>query len=166
MNRPPPPALVLIVLGAAGLAGCQTTGGRTVSPVAVGGVPLRLGHFADLNPDCSQIGEPDVRVTKPADHGVVTVRAGEGYTNFVPSNPRNHCNYRPTPGVNATYTAERGYTGPDTVALDAIFETGEERQLVFDLNVKQAMPPQTDCGARPLKAALQSCERKPRTGSA
>jgi hypothetical protein len=64
------------------------------------------------------------------------VRAGEGYTNFVQTNPRNHCNYRPTPGVNATYTAERGYTGPDSVALDIIFQTGEERQFTYNLSVK------------------------------
>ena len=116
--------------------GCQTTGSQTVSPVVVAGIPLHLGHFADLNPDCSQIGEPIVRVAKPADHGVVAVRAGEGYTGFVQANLRSHCNYRSTPGVNATYTAERGCTGPDTVALDIIFPTGEERQFAYDLNVK------------------------------
>jgi hypothetical protein len=136
MNQMSPRILVLVVLSAAGLLGCQTTGSRTVSPVAVAGLPLRLGHFANLNPDCSPIGEPDVRVVKLADHGVVAVRAGDGYTNFVQANPRNHCNYRPTPGVNVTYTAERGYTGPDTVALDAIFPTGQEQQINYNLNVK------------------------------
>ena len=137
MTQLSPRALTFIVLGAAGLSGCQTTGSQTVSPVAVAGIPLRLGHFADLNPDCSQNGEPIVRVVKPADHGVVAVRAGEGYTSsFVQANPRSHCNYRSTAGVNATYTAERGYTGPDTVALDIIFPTGEERQFAYNLNVK------------------------------
>ncbi len=137
MKQLSPRALPFIVLGAAGLLGCQTTGGQTVSSVAVAGIPLRLGHFADLNPDCSQIAEPVVRVAKPADRGVVVVRAGEGYTSsFVQANPRSHCNYRSTAGVNATYTAERGYTGPDTLALDIIFPTGEERQFAYDLNVK------------------------------
>ena len=64
------------------------------------------------------------------------MRPGEGYTSFVQTNPRVHCNYRPTPGVNATYTAERGYTGPDSVALDIIFQTGEERQYAYNLSVK------------------------------
>jgi hypothetical protein len=136
VNQASPRSLPLIVLGAASLLGCQSIGNRTVSPVAVAGIPLRLGHYANLNPDCSPIGEPDVRVAKPADHGAVAVRAGEGYTNFVQANPRNHCNYRPTMGVNATYTAERGYAGPDTVALDIIFPTGEERQFAYNLNVK------------------------------
>jgi hypothetical protein len=136
MNELSPRRLVLIVLSAAGLLGCQTTGDRTVSPVAIAGTPLRLGHFANLNPDCSSIGEPDVRVTKAADHGVVTVRPGEGYTNFVPANPRNHCNFRPTTGVNAIYTAERSCTGADTVVLDIIFPTGEERQFAYNLNVR------------------------------
>jgi hypothetical protein len=136
MNESSPRGLVLIVLSAAGLLGCQTTGNRTLSPVAVAGTPLRLGHFTNLNPDCSPIGEPDVRVTKAADHGAVTLRRGEGYSNFVPANPRNQCNFRPTSGVNANYTAERGYTGPDTVVLDVIFPTGEERQLAYNLTVK------------------------------
>ena len=137
MKQLSPRVLTFIVLGAAGLSGCQTTtGSQTVSPVAVAGIPLRLGHFADLNPDCSPIGEPVVRAAKLADHGVVAVHAGEGYTGFVQANPRSHCNYRSTAGVNATYTAERGYTGPDTVALDIIFPTGEERQFAYNLNVK------------------------------
>jgi len=129
-------ALVLIAFGATGLSGCQTTGSGTFSPVAIAGKPLRLGHFANLNPDCSPIGQPDVRVTKAPDHGVVTVGAGVGYTNFVPANPRNHCNMRATPGANAFYTSSGGYTGPDTVVLDVIFPTGEERQFSYNLNVK------------------------------
>jgi hypothetical protein len=136
MNQMSPRPMVLIVCGAAGLLGCQTTGDRTLSPVAVAGIPLRLGHFANLNPDCSPIGKPEVRVTKPADHGMVTVGPGEGYTNFVAANPRNHCNFHPTPGVNAIYIATPGYTGPDTVALDVIFPTGEERQVTYNLSVK------------------------------
>ena len=75
-------------------------------------------------------------MTKAADHGVVTVRPGEGYTNFVPANPRNHCNFRPTTGVNAPYTAERSYTGTDTVVLDIIFPAVEERQFAYNLNVR------------------------------
>ena len=97
---------------------------------------MRLAHFAALNPDCSSFGETVVRVTKPADHGAVIVRPGEGYTNFAPANPRNHCNYRPTPGVNATYTAQRGYAGPDTMALDVIYPTGAEQQFTYSLSVK------------------------------
>ena len=118
------------------LAGCQTTGDETLSRVAVTELPLRLGHFANLNPDCSPIGNPEVRVTKPAEHGIVTVQPGEGYTNFVQTNLRNHCNYRPTAGVNAVYTSKRGYAGPDTTVLDVIYPTGQERQFSYSLNVK------------------------------
>jgi hypothetical protein len=128
--------LFLPALAAVLLSGCQATSGGTFSPVAVTGVPLRLGHFAALNPDCSPIGQVVVRVTKPPGHGTVSIYAGTGYTNFVSSNPRNACNYRPTPGVNVTYTSERGYAGPDTVDIDAVFPTGEERHFAFSLNVK------------------------------
>ena len=64
------------------------------------------------------------------------MRPGEGYTNFVPANPGNHCNFRPTTGVNALYTAERSYSGADTVVLVIIFPTREERQFAYYLNVR------------------------------
>jgi len=128
--------LVPLCLAAFVLAGCQTTGNRTLSPVAVAGLPFKLGHFASLNPDCTSVGEVVVRVTKNPDHGVVAIRPGEGYTNFVPANPRNHCNFKPTPGVNAIYTSNPSYIGPDSVGLDVINPGGSEYQFTFNLNVK------------------------------
>jgi hypothetical protein len=125
-----------LALGAAALSACQTIGGQALSPVAIAGTPLRLGHFASLNPDCSPLGEPVVRVTKPADHGFVAVQAAEGYTNYVAANPREHCNYSPTRGTNAIYTSQRGYLGADSVALDVIFPSGLEQQFRYTLEVK------------------------------
>ena len=136
MNKRLTLLLSFLVLAVAPLSGCETTGVRTISPVAVAGVPFRLGHFASLNPDCSLTGAVVVRVVKAPDHGRVTVLAGKGYTNFVAANPRQHCNFRATPGVNAVYTSDPGYVGPDSAALDIIFPTGEERQYTFALNVK------------------------------
>ena len=129
-------ALALLALAAAALSGCQTTGDATLSRVAVSGLPLRLGHFAQLNPDCSQIGQTVVRVAKPPDHGKVAVSAGDGYTSFAKEDLRNGCNYRPTHGVNAAYTSDRGYTGPDSTVLDVIYPAGLERQYSYSLNVK------------------------------
>jgi hypothetical protein len=136
LNRLPQFALSALAAVTFTLSGCQTTGSGFSSPVAIAGVPLRLAHFASLNPDCSSAGVVVARVAKPADHGVVTARVGEGYTNFVAANPRQHCNFHPTSGVNAVYTPDRGYAGPDSVALDVIFPTGEERQYTYNLNVK------------------------------
>ena len=129
-------ALALLALSAWVLSGCQTTGDATLSRVAVSELPLRLGHFAQLNPDCSQIGELVVRVAKPPDHGMVAVSSGDSYTNFAKEDLRNACNYRPTRGVNVTYTSERSYTGPDTTVLDVIYPAGLEGRYSYSLNVK------------------------------
>jgi hypothetical protein len=115
---------------------CQTTDSRTVSPVAVAGLPLKIGHFASLNPDCTSMGEVVARITKNADHGVVTIQPGQGYTNYPETNPRNHCNYKPTSGVNVIYVSNSGYIGPDSVGLDFFYPNGSELQFAVNVKVK------------------------------
>jgi hypothetical protein len=127
-------SLVAVVIGAT-LGGCQTTG-FAISPVAVSGMTLRLVHVGELHEDCTPSGEVVVRILKTADHGAVASRAGEGYTNYPQSNPRNQCNYKPTPGVNVFYTSPPGYMGSDSVVLDVFYPGGTERQYTFNVNVK------------------------------
>lgn len=115
--------------------GCQTTSGYTASPVAVSGLPLKLAHFVDLNPDCSPVGDLVVRVAKNPEHGVVTLRSGEGYTNYGPQNPRYQCNLRSTSGMNVIYLSNLGYAGPDSLAVD-VFGGGSEAQQTYNLTVK------------------------------
>jgi hypothetical protein len=116
--------------------GCQTIGGRTMSPVAVSGLSLKLAHITNLNPDCSLIGEqPVVRVLRNPEHGHVTVSSGQGYSTYARENPRHQCDFRPSSGVNIVYVSNSGYVGPDSVAVDA-FGGGQEGQLTFNLTVK------------------------------
>jgi hypothetical protein len=127
--------IALALLAVAG-AGCQTMESRTFSGVAVSGLPARLAHVTSLNLDCSSVGETVVRVVKTPEHGVVTVRQGEGYSSYASENPRHPCDFRPTPGTNLMYVSNPGYTGPETVAVDAIFPSGQEAQLTYNLIVK------------------------------
>ena len=127
--------LTALILSVFALTGCQTTGNRTTSPVAVSGLPLKLAHFTSLNPDCSAAGTAVVRVSKNPEHGVVIVRSGEGYSTFPPENPRQQCNFRSTNGMNVIYVSSSSYTGPDSLAVDG-FAGGQEYQLTFNLTVK------------------------------
>jgi hypothetical protein len=129
-------AMIVAAAAAMGLAGCQSTGAPTYSPVAVSGVPLKLAHFTSLNADCSSIGDTVVRVTKNPDHGVVMVQKGSGYSYYPAANPHSQCNLRPTAGTNLTYVSSPGYTGPDSVAVDAIYPSGGESHATFNLTVK------------------------------
>jgi hypothetical protein len=117
-------ALIALALLAVAGAGCQTMGSRTFSGVAVSGLPV--AHVTSLNLDCSSVGETVVRVVKTPEHGVVTVRQGEGYSSYASENPRHQCDFRPTPGTNLMYVSNPGYTGPETVAVDAIFPSGRK----------------------------------------
>lgn len=62
-------------------------------------------------------------------------RAGV-FLNFPESNPRSACNRRRIPGTVATYIAQRGYAGPDSLSLEAIYPTGEMRQGSFHIMVR------------------------------
>jgi hypothetical protein len=97
--------------------------------------PLKLAHFADLNPDCSPVGDLIVRVAKNPEHGVVTLRRGEGYTSYGTQNPRYQCSFRPTSGMSVIYLSNPGYVGPDSLAVD-VFGGGSEGQQTYDLTVK------------------------------
>jgi hypothetical protein len=138
LNAKTIPTFFALVIATAFLSGCQATGPLPGprSGVVASGVPLRVWHFSSLNIDCSPFGEVIVRIVKTADHGSVTARAGNGYSNYGQANPRYNCNFKPTSGVNAVYSPKPGYTGPDSVSVDVFYPAGVEQQYTSTLIVK------------------------------
>jgi hypothetical protein len=111
--------LVVIVLGLLlSMAPAQA------DKVVASGRPLQLYFAYATNPDCTSAGAVVVRVVQPPEHGRVSIRQTGVFPNFPPSNPRNVCNRRRVPGVQAIYTSQRGYIGPDLVVLEALFPAG------------------------------------------
>jgi hypothetical protein len=48
-------------------------------------------------------------------------------------NVRSACNRRNVPGTIATYTARRGFTGPDFFSLEVIYPSGQQQQASYHL---------------------------------
>jgi len=101
--------------------------------VAVGGV-LKVGHYASVNPDCSPLGMPVVRLSVPPTHGVVRTIQTSGFSHF--SGPFAQCDARRVAGVSVEYRPERGFAGADSFSLDIIYASGRERVESFTIMIK------------------------------
>jgi hypothetical protein len=77
----------------------------------------------------------DAVISSPT-HGRVSIVRGKVFPNFPAHNPRYRCNARGVMGVKAIYVSRRGYTGPDAVALEAIFPNGIYRRGTFGISVR------------------------------
>jgi hypothetical protein len=104
--------------------------------VAIPGKPLILVGVAFTNPDCSPLGSVTIRVLEPPEHGRVSISTARFFPSYSASNVRAHCNLRRVQGTRAIYVAQRGYTGPDRLVLEAIGPTGGYARRMFRIDVK------------------------------
>jgi hypothetical protein len=119
------------------IASMATAQAQWGSLSAVSGKPLKLGTLGTALPDCSSPGIPTVRVVQAPQHGRVIVTKGKNFLAFAPRNYRHfHCNMRKIPSVSIQYISQRGYVGPDTMTLEAIFANGRYSQKTFSINVR------------------------------
>jgi hypothetical protein len=113
----------LLALTAFMLSGAAAEAGYAYK-VAAAGRPLQLYWATSVNPDCSSAGSVTIKLAEPPSHGRVTISRTGVFPNFSAANARQHCNTRRVAGVKAFYVSQRGYQGPDRVALDVIWPSG------------------------------------------
>jgi hypothetical protein len=106
------------------------------SRVALSGATIELGQVAMVNPDCTAAGRPVIRITQQPEHGRLILSNASIFPYFRPINPRSDCNWRRVPGVIIKYTSQRGYTGPDSVRLEAFYPNGQARNGAFNITVR------------------------------
>jgi hypothetical protein len=97
---------------------------------------LRLDFLYSINPDCTSIGFTTVRVLEQPKHGKIAIENDAGLTNFQASNPRAECNKRRSDGVAVIYEPEPGYTGTDSISLDAISPSGVLSKRHYAIDVR------------------------------
>lgn len=114
---------------------CRADAG-TITRVAPARTEIEAGRYTELNPDCSFVGYPTVRITNGPTHGRVIIRKGKYYPNYSSSNPRNVCNTRRVDATIIKYKSESGYLGWDSFSVDVIFVGGSERLDDFQITVK------------------------------
>jgi hypothetical protein len=115
---------------------CSTQAAMAQTRTVIAGKPFKLYSAYSTNPDCSSSGDVVIRVVSPPSNGSVSIGRGGVFPTFPESNVRSACNRRRVPGTIATYTARRGYTGPDSVSLEIIYPSGQLRQKSYSLMVR------------------------------
>jgi hypothetical protein len=70
-----------------GIEGLQT---QTFTRFVAAGTKQRMGFYADINPDCSAVGDINVRVTKQPEHGTVETTASTDYIHYSKENIRSN----------------------------------------------------------------------------
>jgi hypothetical protein len=107
-----------------------------VSRVAIADKPLQLAFLYDMNPDCSVIGVPTVRIVEQPKSGKATIENGTGFPAFPASNPRSKCNQSRSDGAIISYTPDPGYTGADSITVDIIYPDGSAAKRRYAIEVK------------------------------
>jgi hypothetical protein len=101
--------------------------------IGVSSKALRLGHAANVNPDCSVQGKVFVRVSSGPSHGAISMREGLDFGHF-PGMPQ--CNSHKVRGTTIYYLPNSGFTGSDAVELDLISQTGVEVLETYNITIK------------------------------
>ena len=91
----------------------------------------RIGFYFDLNPDCSAVGDINVRVTKQPEHGTVETVAATDYIRFPKENIRSKCNRHKVKGTLVNYKTAEKYTGKDEFDLLILLPRGIRSETSF-----------------------------------
>jgi hypothetical protein len=128
------PILAALLFGGSPMASANAdTINNRFDKTGVAGVPMFIGHFANVDPDCSSSGRTFVRVSRGPTHGVVTTQERIGFSSF-PHLPT--CNSHKVKGVTVWYRPEKGFKGYDAVELDIIFPSGNEHVDYYNITIK------------------------------
>jgi hypothetical protein len=126
-------AAILLVVGPSTPYASETFNRRAVFS---SGRPSMFEFVTSLNPDCSLLGLPTVRVTADPSHGSLKLVPGKGYSQFRPDNQRYQCNRHRVPGIQIFYTSRQGYIGDDRFELSVITFDGREYIYKVQIDVK------------------------------
>lgn len=97
---------------------------------------LQVDFLYDLNPDCSPIGVPAVRIVGPPKNGRLVIENGPGFPKFGETNPRFKCNDQRVGGSVVSYISNPGFVGVESITLEITYPEGRSRQRRYAIEVK------------------------------
>ncbi len=127
---------ILLALLCLGLTSSPARADRWINRVVPAGGRLTGPFWMAINPDCSSLGYPTVRVQSPPQNGAVRIFKGAAFAYFPPYNPRSACNRRRAPAILMEYRPAPGYVGSDSFGLDIIVPSGTEQTETYNITVK------------------------------
>lgn len=131
-------SVMTILFFGIGLSSCVTTnadGTRTMktNALAASGERTRIGRDWSLNPDCSMLALPKVRVIEAPKHGKIEVSA-EGIFPYATGYYKK-CNTTKVRGTAEYYTSNKGFVGNDRTVTRVSYGDGLVQDNVTDINV-------------------------------
>jgi hypothetical protein len=109
---------------------------QTVTRFVASGAKQRIGSYAALNPDCTAIGDVNVRVTKQPEHGTVEITTTTNFPSYPKESDRYKCNQHKVKGMQVIYKSAEKYTGSDTLELLVLYPGGFAREVQYDMSVR------------------------------
>ena len=115
---------------------CSPAVADIANRVVPAGGALKASFYLAINPDCSLVAYPTVRLLTRPTNGTVSFRKGKAFPYFPAANPRSACNRTRVPAILTEYRPNRGFVGVDSFEVNAIFPVGAERTDTFNVTVK------------------------------
>ena len=95
------------------------------------GAEIQIGVHGSLKKDCTPNPVPDIRVLRPAAHGVVRIASATLRTNRFPS-----CPNASVPVMVVFYKANADAIGWDTITLEVVPKSGEASRHTYDIQIE------------------------------
>ena len=95
-----------------------------------------IGFFHALNPDCTNAGPVNIRITKQPEHGAVNVAAATGFSGYAKDNLRYKCNQHRVKGMQINYKSTGKYIGGDAVEALVLFPDGFAWEVQYEISVR------------------------------
>jgi hypothetical protein len=104
--------------------------------VVASGTNTRINFFTWTNPDCTAIGNVNVRVTKQPEHGSTETPTTTNFPNYPKEHVRFKCNEHKVKGIQINYKSAEKYVGDDAFDLLVLFPNGFAWEVHFDISVR------------------------------
>jgi hypothetical protein len=96
----------------------------------------RIGFFYALNPDCTNMGDLRIRVTKQPQHGTVETMPTMLFPGYPKENIRAKCNQHKVKGIQINYKSAAKYVGSDELEVLVLYPVGTAWEVRYSIDVR------------------------------
>ncbi len=94
-----------------------------------------IDDYFSVQPDCGNLGYPEIRILKSPGHGALEIKKGEVYPNFAKDNVRYECNKDKVASSQVLYESTSGFHGKDFFTIQVRFVNSNLRLLTYKIEV-------------------------------
>ena len=94
-----------------------------------------VDDYYSVQPDCGNLGYPEIKILKGPSHGDVSLDKGETYPCFGKDNVRYECNKKKIASSQVLYRSNPGFHGKDAFTIQVRFVNSSLRLVTYDVDV-------------------------------